>query len=99
MIFEVATIKVLPGHEQAFEQAALEAIVLFQQAAGALSMTLNRVVESTSTYELRVGWETVEHHTEHFRSSQAYGQWRQLIGDHLDGAPAVVHTTHVLNGF
>jgi len=99
MIFEIATIKILPGHEGAFEEAVLEAYPLFQQAAGALSMTLNRVLESTSTYELRVGWETVEHHTETFRSSEAFGRWRELIGEHLDGVPAVVHTEHVLNGF
>ncbi|KSU65980.1 putative quinol monooxygenase [Arthrobacter sp. NIO-1057] len=99
MIFEVATIKILSGHEEAFEQAVLEAYPLFQQAAGALSMTLNRVLESTSTYELRIGWESVEHHTETFRGSEGFGQWRALISDHLDGAPVVVHTEHVLNGF
>lgn len=99
MIFEVATIKILPGHEEAFEQAVLEAYPLFQQAAGALSMTLNRVLEAAETYELRVGWATVEHHTGTFRNSEAFGRWRALIGEHLECAPAVVHTEHVLNGF
>lgn len=99
LVREVASITVKQGHEEAFEQAVAEAAPLFQKAGGARTLTLDRSDENPQQYRLTVGWETVEAHTEGFRGSDAFGQWRALIGDHIESTPQVEHVRHVLTAF
>jgi heme-degrading monooxygenase HmoA len=91
MVLEVATIDVLPGHEDAFAEAYREARHLVQQTEGCVSVRMTRGVESPSRFILLVEWESVEAHIENFRASDRFPQWRALIGPHFDGAPVVEH--------
>lgn len=99
LVREIASITVKVGHEDAFEQAVAQAIPLFQQAGGARTLTLDRSEENLQQYRLAVGWESIEAHTEDFRSSEAFTSWRALIGDHVESTPHVEHVRQVLTGF
>lgn len=99
MIFEIAEIKVKAGSERMFEAAVDEAVPLFKRAMGCLSMRLQRSVEQPDTYMLVVGWQTVEDHTDHFRNSTDFQEWRRLAGPYFLEPPGVHHFNIVLQGF
>ena len=95
MVLERAQFRITPGREDEFEQAFAQAKLLLAGSRGFLGATLSRGVESASTYLLLVEWETLEDHTEGFRGSPAFGEWRGLIGHLFDGAPDVEHFVQV----
>lgn len=99
MIHETALLRIKEGHSEDFEAAVAQAAPLFQAADGALSFRLDKRIENPQEYVLTVGWATVEAHTEDFRSSEAFAQWRELVGPHFAQAPEVHHTAHVYTGF
>lgn len=91
MILEHAVIEVIPGREASFEEAFLAAKRVIAGAAGFVSLRLSRCVEQPSRYLLLVEWETLEHHTEGFRDSAAYQEWRRLLHHFYDPFPTVDH--------
>ena len=95
MVLERAQFRITPGREDEFERAFEKAKLLLAGSRGFLGATLSRGVESASTYLLLVEWETLEDHTEGFRGSPAFGEWRGLIGHLFDGAPDVEHFVQV----
>ncbi len=95
MVLERAQFPITPGREEEFEQAFEQAKLVLARSQGFVSATLLRGVESPSTYLLLVDWETLEDHTEGFRNSPAFGEWRGLIGHLFDGAPDVEHFVQV----
>jgi heme-degrading monooxygenase HmoA len=96
MVHEIASILVAAGHETQFEQAVAQAKPLFLSAKGCHSIALHRAVENPRQYTLVVEWETVEDHLVGFRESEAFKEWRGLIGPHVEQAPQVHHETQVL---
>jgi heme-degrading monooxygenase HmoA len=99
MVFESADILVKAGMEQEFERGVAQSAPLFQRARGCKSMQLQRGVENPLAYRLLVQWETVEDHMVHFRDSDDFQKWRELVGHCFDAAPAVTHQAVVLQGF
>ncbi|MDI2027691.1 antibiotic biosynthesis monooxygenase [Saccharopolyspora sp. TS4A08] len=95
MITEIAHIRIT-GHDEAFEAAVAEAVPLFLAADGCHGVRLVRSAEDPLLYRLLVEWETVEHHTVTFRSSDAYARWRELASPHFAEPPAVEHVRDVL---
>jgi len=95
MITEVARLEITPGQNQPFESAVARALPYFKAAAGFGSLTLNRCIEDDNVYHLVVEWETLEHHTVHFRESEGFEQWRALASPFFSAPPQVIHTTHV----
>ena len=95
MVLELALVTVLPGHESAFEVALAEAAAtVLPQAAGFVEFTARGwCVERPSVYLFTITWAALEDHTEGFRGSDLFTQWRALIGPHFDGAPLVEHFT------
>jgi heme-degrading monooxygenase HmoA len=93
MILEVAHVTVLPGHEQEFVADLREAATtVLPQAEGFVEFTPHGwCVERPAVYLFTIRWLTLEHHTEGFRGSDLFTQWRALIGPHFDGAPTVEH--------
>lgn len=93
MVLEVAQVCVLPGHEQAFEDALRQAAAtVLPQAEGFVEFHPHGwCVERPNLYLFMIRWETLEHHTEGFRGSELFRAWRDLIGEHFDGAPTVEH--------
>jgi quinol monooxygenase YgiN len=98
MIHEQATILIRTGSEEDFEAAVAEAAPLFR-AQGALSLRLDRSIETPNEYTLTVGWGSVEEHTVGFRQSQAFLRWRELAGPYFAADPKVKHLEQVYVGF
>lgn len=95
MILEHALLPVRPGTETDFEQAFAEAKPIIANAHGFRSLTLSRCLERPSTYLLLVEWDTLEDHTDGFRGSPEYQDWRRLLHHFYDPFPQVEHVTQV----
>lgn len=95
VILEHALLPVLSGHEAAFEAAFAEAKPLIASMVDSRGLTLSRCLEPESTYLLLVEWDTLEDHTEGFRRSREYLQWRASLHRFYDPMPDVEHFTEV----
>jgi heme-degrading monooxygenase HmoA len=96
MILEHALLDVRPGRADAFEAAFAQARSLIAAAPGFQGLTLSRCLERPDTYLLLVRWDTLEDHTEGFRGSAAYQEWRRLLHHFYDPFPAVEHHREVM---
>jgi heme-degrading monooxygenase HmoA len=94
MVLEVALLDVRAGTEADFRAAYAEARPLVAAAEGATNVRMTQGVETPTRFVLLIEWPSVEVH-EQFRASDAFGQWRQLIGPYFDGAPRVEHFVDV----
>ncbi len=99
MIKELAEIDIKPGHEAAFETAALEAKRIFLASKGCLAFRLHRSMEQPSRYRMFVEWETIEDHMVEFRNSDAFLEWRRICGPHFQSPPRVEHLTIIVEGY
>lgn len=95
MILEVAVLKVRPGQEVAFEQAFRQARAIIAGSPGCLSSELQRCLERPGQYVLLVRWRALEDHTEGFRQSEGYQQWKTLLHHFYDPFPTVDHYVEV----
>jgi heme-degrading monooxygenase HmoA len=91
VITEQATLEVKPGREVGFEQAFADAKAIIASMPGFRSLELHRCIETPSLYLLLVSWETLEDHTEGFRKSAEYEEWRRLLHHFYDPFPTVEH--------
>ena len=91
MVLEHAVLDVVPGQEAAFEVEFSKAKDIISAAAGFRSLRLARCLEQPSRYLLLVEWERLEDHTEGFRGSAAYQEWRRLLHHFYDPFPTVDH--------
>lgn len=98
VILEHALLPVVPGREAEFEAAMTEAQQIIATMPGFLNISVSRCVERPSTYLLRVEWERLEDHTEGFRRSDAYQEWRRLLHHFYDPFPVVEHFVPVSQG-
>lgn len=96
MILEQALLPVTPGREEEFLAAFDEARSLIASRPGFVDLTLSRCLEQPSTFLLLVRWQTLEDHTEGFRGSQEYQQWRALLHHFYDPFPEVLHFATVV---
>ncbi|WP_158108250.1 antibiotic biosynthesis monooxygenase family protein [Vibrio furnissii] len=95
MILEVAILDVKPEQEAQFEQSFAQAQQIIASMAGYVSHQLQRCMETPSRYILLVNWQTLEAHTEGFRQSAEYQQWRALLHHFYDPFPTVEHYQRV----
>ena len=91
MITEAALLYVVAGRELEFEAAFREASPLIASMPGYFGHSLGRSAEIANAYLLLVRWETVEHHTQGFRGSPAYDEWKRLLHHFYDPFPVVQH--------
>lgn len=91
MIIEHALLPVIPGRETDFEAAMRRAIAYISATPGFISISVSRGIEQPNTYLLIVEWEKLEDHTQGFRGSAAYQQWRELLHHFYEPFPEVVH--------
>jgi heme-degrading monooxygenase HmoA len=91
VILELAQITVRPSTEAQFESVFVEAIRLLAASPGYLSHELHRSIETPNRYALMVRWRTLEDHTERFRGSPTFGEWRARLAPFLAGPPVVEH--------
>lgn len=63
---------------------------------GYISHQLQRCIEQDNRYILLVNWQTLEAHTEGFRLSKDYQDWKALLHHYYDPFPEVQHYQNVL---
>lgn len=91
MILEVAILNVKPGQDAAFENAFEKAQAIISSMKGYVSHQLHICLEHDSRYLLLVNWQTLEDHTEGFRKSPEYQQWKQMLHHFYEPFPTVEH--------
>ena len=91
MILEVATLDVRAGQEDEFEAAFKRALPIIAGMQGYISHQIRRCIENPSRYILLVEWAKLEDHTEGFRGSPQYQEWRALLHHFYDPFPTVEH--------
>ena len=91
MITEHALLEVVPGRELEFVASMEKAKSLIAFSPGFRSLRVERCVERANCFLLLVEWETLEDHTEGFRGSPAYEQWRAALHRFYDPFPVVEH--------
>ena len=91
MILEVATLDVRAGHEDDFEAAFKKALPIIAGMQGYVSHQIRRCIENPSRYIFLVEWAKLEDHTQGFRGSPQYQEWRALLHNFYDPFPTVEH--------
>ena len=91
MILEHALLQVKPGLEAQFEQAMRGALPLIAASEGFIRLTVRPCLETKGRYLLLVEWETLEAHTQGFRGSERYGEWKRLLHHFYEPFPLVEH--------
>ncbi len=91
MITEHALLSVIPGQEAEFMETMERAKSIIASAPGFVSLRVERCIERPSYFLLLVEWETLEAHTEGFRQSGAFAEWRSLLHHFYDPFPVVEH--------
>ena len=64
---------------------------MIARAKGYVSHRLVKGVESPERYLLMIRWQTLEDHTEGFRGSSLYAEWRGIVGPFFAQPPSVEH--------
>ncbi|MBA3294152.1 MAG: antibiotic biosynthesis monooxygenase [Geodermatophilaceae bacterium] len=95
MIVEQAVLSVKLGQEADFELAFADAKSIIAGMPGFEGLRLSRCIERPSIYLLLVEWGRLEDHTDGFRRSTQYEQWRRLLHHFYDPFPIVEHYTQV----
>ncbi|MEZ0382405.1 antibiotic biosynthesis monooxygenase [Mycobacterium sp. pW045] len=91
MIVEHGVLPIHPGSEADFEAAFAKARPLIAAQPGFLGISMSRSIESPNLYLLLVQWESVAAHTEGFRKSPEFAQWRALLHDFYASPPVIEH--------
>lgn len=91
MITEHALLPVTAGREDEFVAAMEEAKSIIASSPGFVSLSVERCLEQPNHFLLLVQWETLEDHTEGFRGSPAYDEWRARLHHFYDPFPVVEH--------
>jgi len=95
MVTEIAHITIEASRASEFEAAVAQAVPVFRAAPGCRGLSLQRVVEDPTRYQLVVRWDTLEHHTVEFRNSDNFREWRRLASPFFVKPPVVEHCTLV----
>jgi len=95
MVLEVASLQVRPGQAAEFEATFKEAQRIIASMRGYISHELQRCVEIENRYLLLVRWKSIEDHTEGFRNSAQFPEWRRLLHHFYDPAPTINHYERV----
>jgi heme-degrading monooxygenase HmoA len=91
MITEHAILNVIPGQEDDFLSALEVAKTFISRSPGFGGLRVERCLENPSTFLLLVEWESLEAHTQGFRGSAAYEEWRRLLHHFYEPFPVVEH--------
>ncbi len=91
MITEHALLPVVPGREEDFLSAMERAKSIIAASPGFMSLRVERCMERPNQFLLLVEWEHLKDHTEGFRGSPAYEEWRAALHHFYDPFPVVEH--------
>jgi|SRR5579859_6444907 len=96
MITEIAIFQAVPGKEEAFAQGIQQGIAAIRRDAGCRSAAVQRCIEDPARFMLVIQWESLEAHTEGFRKSPGFAEYRSHITGLFVDNP-VVHHYEALN--
>ncbi len=96
MITEHALLEVVAGRQEEFVGAMEKAKALIAASPGFVSLRVERCLERPNCFLLLVEWERLEDHTEGFRGSPAYEEWRAALHHFYDPFPLVEHFEEVV---
>ena len=82
---------VIPGKEDDFVKNFKVAGKIISKMNGYVSHQLQRCMENTSQFILLVEWVKLSDHTEGFRNSEEYQEWKKLLHHFYDPFPKVEH--------
>jgi heme-degrading monooxygenase HmoA len=91
MTLELAIIDIKQGTNADFEQNLEKAQHVISQSKGYLGHEFKHCIEQENRYILLIRWATLEDHTEGFRGSELFKEWRALIGPFFENPPLVQH--------
>jgi heme-degrading monooxygenase HmoA len=91
MVLEVAVLQIKPGQTAAFEDAFRDAHEIIKSMPGYVSHQVQRCVENPGQYILLVNWRSLKDHTEGFRGSVQYQEWKSKLHHFYDPFPRVEH--------
>ena len=98
MILEVAILDVKTDMTVQFEAAFGEAQAIIASMPGYIEHQLQKCLEKPDRYILLVKWQTLAAHTEGFRGSPQYQEWKALLHHFYDPFPEVEHYRSVFHG-
>jgi heme-degrading monooxygenase HmoA len=91
MTLEVALLNVKAGEAADFQKSFRQAQHIISASPGYISHELFRCIESENQFLLLVRWQILEDHTEGFRKSAPYAEWKRLLHHYYDPFPTVQH--------
>jgi heme-degrading monooxygenase HmoA len=91
MVLELATIDIKQGTNADFEKNLDLAQKVISRSEGYLGHEFQKCIERDNRYILLIKWTTLEAHTEGFRGSELFKEWRSLIGPFFENPPVVEH--------
>ncbi len=91
MILEAAILNVKSGQGAAFEAAMAAARPLIAASEGFEGLELRPCLEDPNRYLLLVRWARLEDHTEGFRGSERYQDWKAALHHFYEPFPTVEH--------
>ena len=92
MILELADIRIHPGQNAAFDEAIARGLRdVISKAQGYKGHSVHKGVESPERYVLQIRWNSIEDHNVGFRQSEAFTQWRAIVGPFFAAPPVVEH--------
>jgi heme-degrading monooxygenase HmoA len=91
MILEHALIPVKSGQSKEFEAAFVKARKFIEAAEGFQKLEMRGCIERADNYLLLVWWTSVDAHMKGFRGSDAFLQWRGMLGPFFAAPPEVHH--------
>jgi heme-degrading monooxygenase HmoA len=96
MILEHCDIQIDPSKQSAFEEAIVRGVeTVISKAKGFQGYKVNHSLETPSRYLLLIYWDRLENHTVDFRGSDAFADWRAIVGPFFMKPPVVEHMTLV----
>ena len=91
MIVEHAVLNIRKGESRDFETALKLARSLIEATEGFQRLEVRPCIETKDRYLLLVWWSSVEAHTQGFRGSPRYEEWRAALHHFFDPFPTVQH--------
>ena len=91
MVTEIALLHIRKQESNLFKAAFEEAQSIISSMQGYIEHELQKCIEAENKYLLIVRWQTLEDHTEGFRKSEAYNDWKKLLHHFYDPFPVVEH--------
>lgn len=92
MILELVDIRIHPGQNAAFDEAIARGVrTVIAHAKGFQGFKVNKGIESPERYILQIFWDSVDDHMVDFRQSNAFAQWRAIVGPYFATPPVMEH--------